>query len=48
MENLGLDGNPISNEAILSVLHSQGPSSVIQFLRDHIICTQEYMVLCCA
>lgn len=38
LESLGLDGNPISNEALLSVLHSQGPVAIIPFLRDHIIC----------
>lgn len=39
LENLGLDGNPIGNDAILTVLHSQGPLAVVPFLRDHIICT---------
>jgi len=39
LENLGLDGNPIINEAILTVLHSQGPMAIIPFLRDHMICT---------
>lgn len=35
LETLGLDGNPISNEAILTVLHNQGPIAVVPFLRDH-------------
>jgi len=38
LETLGLDGNPITNDGLLAVLHSQGPIACISFLRDHIIC----------
>lgn len=35
-QTLGIEGNPIM-EPILSILHSQGSSYVIPFLRDHMI-----------
>ena len=37
-QTLGIEGNPIM-EPILSILHSQGSSYVIPFLRDHMIST---------
>ena len=35
-QTLGIEGNPIM-EPILSILHSQGSSYIIPFLRDHMI-----------
>lgn len=35
-QTLGIEGNPIM-EPILSILHSQGSSFIIPFLRDHMI-----------
>lgn len=37
LETLGLDGNPLVNDAILNVLHASGPLSIIQFMRDHML-----------
>lgn len=45
LENFGIEGNPIS-ESLMQIVHSQGSTGIIPFLRDHAISIEESFLSC--